>query len=152
MDLILWRHADADFSEPDLQRALTAKGRRQARAMAGWLGARLPDSCRILVSPALRALQSAEALERNFKVHPQLAPGAAPEHVLRVANWPTGKEPVLIVGHQPTLGQAAALLLCGQRQDWEVKKATAWWFVQREPNDPSSLYLKAVMGPDLIVN
>jgi phosphohistidine phosphatase len=151
MDLILWRHAEAEFGEPDLRRALTPKGQKQARRMAEWLTSQLPEGCRILVSPALRTLQTAEPLGRKFKVVPELAPGAEPEHVLRAANWPNAKEPVLVVGHQPTLGQVAALLLSGQAQDWNIKKANAWWLVQRDPLDPDSRYLKAVMAPDLIV-
>ncbi|MET3131305.1 phosphohistidine phosphatase [Oxalobacteraceae bacterium GrIS 1.11] len=151
MDLILWRHAEAESGAPDLERPLTLKGQKQARRMADWLGSQLPDSCRILVSPALRTLQTAEALGRKFKLHPELAPGAEAEDVLKVANWPASKESVLIVGHQPTLGQLAALLLTGEALDWEMRKAGAWWFSQREPGDPNSVYLKAVMGPDLVV-
>ena len=71
--------------------------------------------------------------------------------MLQAANWPNAREPVLVVGHQPTLGQVAAVLLSGQPQDWEMKKANAWWLVQRDPGDVFSLYLKAVMAPDLIV-
>lgn len=151
MDLILWRHAEAEAGEPDLERALTVKGQKQARRMADWLSSQLPDSCRVLVSPALRTLQTAEARGRKFKLHPELAPGAEPEEVLKVANWPAGKESVLIVGHQPTLGQLAALLLTGEEQEWEMRKASAWWFSQREPGDPLSVYLKAVMAHDLVV-
>jgi phosphohistidine phosphatase len=151
MDLILWRHAEAELSEPDLQRVLTPKGQKQARRMADWLASQLPETCKILVSPAVRTIQTAEALGRKFKVAPELAPDAEPEDVLRVANWPLGKEPVLIVGHQPTLGQVAALLLGGQAQDWNIKKANIWWIAQREALDPHGLYLRAVMAPDLIV-
>lgn len=151
MDLILWRHAEAEEGEPDLQRALTPKGQKQARRMAEWLTSQLPESCRILVSPAVRAVQTVEPLGRKFKLQPELAPGAAPQDLLRAANWPHAKEPVLVVGHQPTLGQVAALLLAGRPDYWNIKKAGVWWFVQREPADPESLYLKAVMGPDLIV-
>ena len=154
MDLILWRHAEAadpERGQSDMQRALTPKGQKQARRMAEWLTSQLPESCKVLVSPALRTLQTVEPLGRKFKVMPELAPGADPEEVLRAANWPNARDPVLIVGHQPTLGQVAALLMSGQAQYWEMKKASAWWFVQREPNDPGSLYLKAVMAPDLIV-
>ena len=151
MDLILWRHAEAEMSEPDLERALTPKGHKQARRMAEWLTTQLPENCRVLVSPARRCLQTVEALERKFKVMRELAPGAEAEDVLRAANWPNAKEAVLIVGHQPTLGQAAALLMTGELLDWEIKKANAWWFVQREALDPSSLYLRAVMSPSLIV-
>lgn len=154
MDLILWRHAEAneaDAGEDDLERALTAKGHKQARRMADWLTSQLPDSCRILVSPAVRAVQTAEALKRKFKIVQELSPGADAEDILLAANWPNAREPVLVVGHQPTLGQVAALLLSGQPQDWQIKKANAWWLVQRDPLDAYSLYLKAVMAPDLIV-
>ncbi|MFA9216213.1 MAG: phosphohistidine phosphatase SixA [Sphingomonadaceae bacterium] len=154
MDLILWRHAEAEEAYPglsDLERALTPKGQKQARRMGQWLDSQLPDSCRVLVSPAVRTLQTAEALGRKFKIHADLAPGADPDDVLKAANWPAGKESVLIVGHQPTLGLAAALLMTGEEQDWEIRKASAWWFAQRDPGDAGSLYLKAVMAADLAV-
>jgi phosphohistidine phosphatase len=151
MDLILWRHAEAEDSEPDLQRALTAKGHKQARKMAEWLGTQLPDGCKIFVSPARRTIQTVEPIGRKYRVAPQLAPGAGPLDILRTVNWPNAKETVLVVGHQPTLGQVAALLLTGKAHDWEIKKAAVWWFVQREAQDPDSLYLKAVITPELIV-
>ena len=37
MDLILWRHAEAEAGEPDDGRALTSKGHKQAEKMAAWL-------------------------------------------------------------------------------------------------------------------
>ena len=154
MDLILWRHAEAFDAEPgadDMERALTPKGQKQARRMAEWLTSQLPEGCKILVSPARRAIQTVEPLKRKYKVVNELAPGADAEDVLQAANWPNAREPVLVVGHQPTLGQVAAVLLSGQPQDWEMKKANAWWLVQRDPGDVFSLYLKAVMAPDLIV-
>jgi phosphohistidine phosphatase len=151
MDLILWRHAEAEEGTPDLQRALTPKGQKQARRMAEWLDTQLPEGCRILVSPSVRTLQTVEPLGRKYKVVTQLGPGATPQDLLRAANWPNAKEAVLIVGHQPTLGQLAALLIAGQDQQWEMKKASAWWIVQREAQDPDSAYLKAVMTPELIV-
>jgi len=85
MDLILWRHADAEPGEPDSERALTAKGVRQAERMAAWLDGHLPDRCRILVSPAERAQQTARALGRNFRTVPELAPGASAAAVLAAA-------------------------------------------------------------------
>ncbi|MFP5393868.1 MAG: phosphohistidine phosphatase SixA [Gammaproteobacteria bacterium] len=154
MDLILWRHAEAaeaEGGEDDLERALTAKGQKQARRMGEWLSSQLPDSCRILVSPAVRTRETAEGLQRKFKIVQELAPGADAEDVLLAANWPNSKEPVLVVGHQPTLGQVAALVMTGQPQDWQVKKASAWWIVRRDALDPYSVYLKAVLGPDQIL-
>jgi len=152
MDLILWRHAEAEPGHeglPDLERALTSKGQKQAKRMGKWLDSQLPESCRILVSPAVRTVQTAEGLGRKYKTHAELAPGAEPEAILQAANWPAGRETVVIVGHQPTLGQVAALLLTGEPLDWEMKKAGAWWFVQRDPDEP--LVLKAVMSADLVV-
>lgn len=151
MDLILWRHAEAEEGSPDLQRPLTAKGQKQARRMAEWLDSQLPEGCKILVSPALRTLQTVEPLGRKYKVVQEIGPGASAQDVLRAVNWPKGKEAVMVVGHQPTLGQVAALLVGGQEAYWEMKKANAWWIVQKEADDPDSLYLKAVMAPELIV-
>jgi phosphohistidine phosphatase len=151
MDIILWRHADAESGLPDLQRSLSAKGQTQARRMGEWLDAQLPDSCKILVSPARRTLQTAEALGRKFKPHPDLAPGFDAGDILKAANWPGARESVLIVGHQPTLGQLAALLLTGEEQDWDFGKASVWWFSQSEPGDAASVYLKAVMPHELLV-
>ena len=154
MDLILWRHAEAYDAQPgasDMQRELTPKGYKQARRMADWLTSQLPEGCKILVSPARRTVQTAEPLGRKFKIVPELAPSADAVDVLQAANWPYAREPVLVVGHQPTLGQVAALLLSGQALDWEMKKANAWWIVQRDLQDPDSVYLKAVMGPDLVM-
>ena len=115
MDLILWRHAEAEPGEPDLGRRLTAKGMQQAERMAKWLDRHLPATTRILSSPADRAQQTALALKRKFRVVPELAPGASAAAVLAAAGWPDAREPVLIVGHQPTLGEVAAFLLTGRR-------------------------------------
>lgn len=154
MDLILWRHAEAEDPQPgmsDLERALTGKGQKQARRMGQWLSSQLPDSCKVLVSPAVRTLQTAEALGRKYRIHNDLAPGADPADILKAANWPGNKDTVLVVGHQPTLGQVAALLMTGEDLDWDIRKASAWWFCQRDGGDPASLYLKAVMAADLVV-
>jgi hypothetical protein len=51
MNLILWCHAEAEDSFPDIERTLTEKGRKQAKKIAGWLKPRLPQKIRILVSP-----------------------------------------------------------------------------------------------------
>lgn len=148
MDLLLWRHAEAHPArdgQDDLDRALTAKGERQARRMAEWLNAHLAESTRVLVSPARRCQQTAEALGRPFKTLPSIAPDAAAQAVLEAARWPRAPEPVLIVGHQPTLGQAAALVLAGSPLPWAVKKGAVWWLRHRERDD---IVLQAVQSPD----
>lgn len=153
MDLILWRHAEAHpqrEGQSDLERSLTSKGERQAARMAEWLNQRLAASTRILVSPALRTRQTAEALSRNFKVVPALAPGWGVEELFRAANWPESNEPVLIVGHQPTLGEAAASILAGAEQPWAIKKAAVWWLRGRDRDGLVQVNLQAVQSADLL--
>jgi phosphohistidine phosphatase len=150
MELILWRHAEAELGEPDEGRKLTPKGHKQAWKVADWLDRNLPESCRILVSPAARTLETAEALGRKFKIHHDLAPDQSPQALLAAANWPDSREPVLIIGHQPTLGMVAAQLIGGLQQEWSIRKANVWWIAQRERGDITSNYLRAVIGPELV--
>ncbi|HTS21675.1 MAG TPA: phosphohistidine phosphatase SixA [Casimicrobiaceae bacterium] len=150
MDLILWRHAEAEPGEPDLGRRLTAKGIKQAERVAAWLDGHLPDTTRILVSPADRAQQTALTLKRKFRVVPELAPGATARDVLHAAGWPDAREPVLIVGHQPTLGEAAASVLAGEERPWSVRKAAVWWLSNRVRDGAAGVVLKVVVGPDFV--
>jgi phosphohistidine phosphatase len=150
MDLILWRHCEAEPGEPDLGRRLTSKGLKQAERMAAWLDAHLPDTCRILVSPADRAQQTALALQRKFKTIPELGPGASVSAVLVAANWPESREPVLIVGHQPTLGAVASFLLSGEEAYWSVRKGAVWWLSNRAKEGGAAVVLKVVQGPDFV--
>ena len=151
MDLILWRHAEAELARlghDDMQRSLTAKGQRQAKRMAEWLDERLPQSTRILVSPALRTQQTAQALARRFKTVNTLGPGFGAYDLLQAARWPDAEEPVLVVGHQPTLGVVAARLLALADHPWSVKKGAVWWLSRRERDGVVQLTLQAVHGPD----
>ena len=148
MELILWRHADADDTSPDLDRELTDKGRKQAARVADWLNPRLPPDIRILVSPATRAVQTAQALGRHYDVVSSLEPGASAEDVLSAADWPDATCPVMIVGHQPTLGQVAMELLSGQTGDLTVKKGGIWWFQGRNRMGELQVVLRAVAAPD----
>jgi phosphohistidine phosphatase len=150
MDLILWRHCEAEPGEPDLGRRLTSKGVKQAERMAEWLERHLPDSCRILVSPADRAQQTALALQRKFRTVPELAPGATVAAALAAANWPDSREPVLIVGHQPTLGMIASFLLSGEEAYWSVRKGAVWWLSDRVRESGAAVVLKTVLGPDYL--
>ena len=77
MHLILWRHAEAIDSVPDLERELTRKGHRQARKMAAWLNQQLPSRVRVIASPAKRAQQTASALADKIECVDSIAPGAS---------------------------------------------------------------------------
>lgn len=148
MDLLLWRHVDAADTTPDMARELSEQGRQQASRMADWLNPRLPPDIRILVSPAVRTVQTAQALGREYDVLPALAPGASAAEVLAAAGWPNSAYPVLIVGHQPTLGQVAMQVLTGQAGDTALKKGGLWWFQSRERMGQLQGVLRAVAGPD----
>lgn len=150
MDLILWRHAEAESGEPDHDRRLTAKGVKQAARVAAWLEQHLPDSCRVLVSPARRAQQTASALGRKFKTVADLAPGASVASVLGAANWPDSREAVLIVGHQPTLGEVASLLLAGEEAGWSIKKGAVWWLTDRDRDGSAAVLLRVAIGPEFV--
>ena len=139
MDLILWRHAEAlepAEAKDDLARALTAKGERQAQRMAEWLNQRMAHTTQILVSPALRCQQTAKALGKKFKTSPELAPD--------------GSEPVLVIGHQPTLGLVASFLLTETPQPWTIKKGAVWWIRGRQREGESQVVLQAVQAPDCL--
>ena len=153
MDLILWRHADAcELREGgnDLDRVLTTKGERQAQRMADWLNQRLAHSTRILVSQAVRCQQTAKALSRKFKTLQELAPDGNGEALLKAARWPDAGEPVLIVGHQPTLGFVASYLLSDRPAPWTIKKAAVWWIRGRNREDAQEIVLQAVQSPDCL--
>lgn len=152
MELILWRHAEAEPGgpdKPDEARELTEKGRKQARKMGEWLNRNLPGDCRILCSPAVRTVQTAEALGRKFKTNRALAPDASAEDILGAVDWPDSATPVLVVGHQPTLGHVASLLIAGTEQEWHLRKGSICWIATRGDGDADIPYLRVVLGADL---
>jgi phosphohistidine phosphatase len=150
MDLILWRHAEAADGTPDLARQLTTKGVKQAQDVAHWLRPRLPKHTRVIVSPAERTLQTAKALTADFEIVRDLAPGASPAAVLAAAGWPDQTGAVLVVGHQPTLGMVAAMLIAAEPMPWSIKKGGVWWLSYRVRGKQAQVVLRAVISPDLL--
>lgn len=150
MDLILWRHAEAEETQPDMARKLTARGHKHAARAAQWLQQRLPSRFVVLASPAERTRQTALALGVPFKTLPGLAPGASVAEILNCAEWPDRKGAVIVVGHQPDLGRVAAFLIAGEPGDWTIKKGGLWWLTNRVRNDDAQVVVRAVMAPDLL--
>jgi phosphohistidine phosphatase len=149
MDLLLWRHAEAVDGTPDHARELTQRGHKQARTMAAWLHQHRPRKLRVLVSPTVRTIETARAFTDEFERLAALSPDGNVAGMLSAAGWPDGGGAVLIVGHQPTLGRLAALLLSGQEADWTVKKGALWWFTNRVRNGETQTVLRAVVPHDL---
>jgi phosphohistidine phosphatase len=150
MDLILWRHADAEDGADDMRRALTDLGHKQAKKVGKWLDAHLPADTRILVSPAVRAQETAQGLGRKYVTQDELAPGADAVDVMHVSGWPEAKGTVLIIGHQPTLGRLTSMLLFGAEQEFTIKKGGLVWLTNRVRRDERQVVLKAALYPELL--
>jgi phosphohistidine phosphatase len=152
MDLIFWRHAEAEDErdgQSDLERELTARGQKQAARMAAWLDRHLPEGTRILCSPAVRCEQTVLALGRKFKLRHELQPGAAPAELLELAQWPRAKHPVMIVGHQPALGETLAQLLRVEGGECTIRKGAVWWLRTREREQGDQTLVWAVVCPEV---
>jgi len=153
MDLILWRHAEAVEVAPggdDMARVLTPRGEKQAARMAAWLDRQLPDSARIWVSPSRRTEQTAQALERKFRLSPTLGPMGTSEQLLELVQWPNAKGCVLVIGHQPTLGQTIASLLGLNASECSVKKGSLWWLRSREREAGAQTVVVTVQSPEVL--
>jgi phosphohistidine phosphatase len=154
MELILWRHAEAEDraqgSNEDSARELTRRGHKQAQRMAAWLAPRLDASWRILVSPARRTLQTIEPLGRDFEESDAVGLSATALTVLQAARWPDGARNVVVAGHQPTLGNVAARLLDGHEADVSIRKGAVWWFVTRDRDGQLETVLRAVIDPETL--
>jgi phosphohistidine phosphatase len=169
MDLILWRHADAedgpDFSPPtsglslagpsnvvdaDLHRCLSARGHKQSSRMAKWVDRTLTNSARVLVSPAMRCEQTVVALGRKYKTCPELAPWASVDDLLGLVHWPSAKLPVLVVGHQPTLGLVVTRLLGVDGDELSFRKGAIWWLRSRERDGQIQTVVVTVQSPEFL--
>ena len=175
MNLVLWRHAEAADGAPDLERELTARGRKQAARVGGWLRSHLPAGFKVIASPAARACQTAEALDPAFALDDRLAPWRDAKDYLIVAGWPpagkaAGKADrsaggkaagnaddnaddsrcVVLVGHQPVIGWVASTLLTGGPIGWSVKKGAAWWLHTRIRDGQREVVLRTVLNPDML--
>ena len=142
MELILWRHADAEDGAHDMARRLTPKGLEQAAAMAKWLRAHLPGEYTLLASPAVRAQQTAAALGPPITER-ALAPGASVAAIVKAAQRHRGI--VIVVGHMPDLGRAAAELVADARTEWSIEKGALWWLAGDAP-----ARIKAVVSPEML--
>ena len=150
IELLLWRHADAEDGIPDAGRALTKKGLKQAKQVAAWLKPRLPSDCLILASPAKRAQQTAAALELPYGTDKRIGVQADIADLVAASNWPERTGTVVLVGHQPTLGRIAAWLLTGEPADWTIRKGALWWFSGRARYGDTEIILRAVVSPELL--
>ena len=153
MDLILWRHAEAiELAESgnDMDRHLTPKGERQTARMSIWLDRVLPQGTRIFCSPATRCEQTVMALGRRYKLREELSPNGQAQEVLDLVQWPVAKGAVMVVGHQPYLGQVVAKLFDMKPGECSNKKASVWCIKTKAHESVLQTSLHAVQSADLV--
>lgn len=154
-NIIVWRHAEAELADEtsgkdDIARMLTSKGRRQSRSMARWLKQNLPKDTMLLCSPAMRCVQTAEALKHKITVHQALHPGANLQEILDVlANLEYAQSNLLIVGHQPWLGQLVTHLTGFSGAELNVKKGAIWW-LRQSFNQAYQYNVLSVLAPNFL--
>ena len=122
--------------------------------MADWLRHHAPEGATLLASRALRSQQTAAALTSRCKIARGLDPGRGVEELLAVVEWPEGGGDsgcVIAVGHQPTLGRTAALLLGGAEADWTIKKGAIWWFSNRVRVGETQTVLRTVLAAEEVM-
>lgn len=149
-DLILWRHAEAEIllhGQSDLERALTKKGHKQAKQMAAWLRKYLPRQTYVMSSPAVRTRETVAYWGDDWQEDNRLAPEQPlPPMLQLLAQSPF--EHMMLVGHQPWIGELAAHCLGMEDAQLSIKKGAIWWLRLPKAGPPYKLY--SVQAPDLV--
>lgn len=120
MVLYVVRHAEAEEraeNRPDEWRHLTDKGRKAAALTAKAIAGLGPKPRLILTSPLTRAVQTAEIAVgfacRKYRVRAStlLLPGSDVAELVEYLKTCDGAKRVMLVGHEPQLGELVATLL-----------------------------------------
>ena len=119
--LLLLRHGiaeDAQRDQRDEDRRLTGEGKRKLRsAVGGMRDIGIPVET-ILTSPLRRARETAAIVAEGYDrddviVMPALAPGGGADAVLDALAAYRDSSAIVLVGHQPDMGELASTLLVG---------------------------------------
>ncbi|MCZ6670449.1 MAG: histidine phosphatase family protein [Acidobacteria bacterium] len=121
IDLILLRHADAstagkDGNGRDEERPLSSRGMAQSRRAAAAIREWGIQINAILASPYLRTRQTAECVAASLHTGirpvlcPDLLPEADPAGILNTLSSDPPGDRILLVGHQPQLGNILSCL------------------------------------------
>ncbi|WP_234283741.1 MULTISPECIES: phosphohistidine phosphatase SixA [unclassified Halomonas] len=116
--LFIMRHGEAIAGRPDSERELSAQGQVEAERMAGWFGRQPLAGARVLVSPFVRARQTAGHVGRALGVEPEVLPFVTPDDApTAVIEWllaNTDEAPLVLVSHMPLVGLLTGLLVEGR--------------------------------------
>ena len=115
MELYLLRHAVPEgrsISGKDSDRELSTQGRMEFIEFLNTLRRLRVTPDKVICSPFVRARQTAEllALEPNIELDDRLRPDGLPIEVV-LQNLAAGTRSLLLIGHQPSIGDLAAMLL-----------------------------------------
>jgi phosphohistidine phosphatase len=156
MRLLVVRHADAEPTRTtDADRRLTGKGRGQADRLANYLKGIGLTPGRVVTSPYLRAVETAQPIVETagglLVEDSALAPGMAPEDAAAVlAHECDPDETVVLVGHQPDLGELCAWLMGLRDSDaLAMKKGVLAVFSLAHPRAGEAV-LQAFLPPKLL--
>ncbi|MHC4871720.1 MAG: phosphohistidine phosphatase SixA [Planctomycetota bacterium] len=156
MQLLLVRHADAENTiTSDFARKLTGKGHKQAKQLAEYLAEKGITADRIIVSPLVRAKETADylndSLQPEIYVEDQtLACGMTPREACSLLRSFGEEESIILVGHEPDMSESAAYL-CGMDDSYNIsfKKAACAVFEIDNPGKGNGS-LKAFINPKYI--
>jgi len=126
MQLYLVRHGVArDISEPgvinDVDRPLSPQGEACTRQVAAGLARLSPRISRVISSPLLRAMQTAEIFSQALAIGGAVEPCdalASEHHIEEVIQWIKGQSDggLMLVGHMPSLALMVSRLVCGSNE------------------------------------
>jgi len=121
-EIVILRHAQAEpgaAAQRDFDRALSERGRDEAKAVARWFSEHGLRFDRVVSSPAARARETAElAVPAGTSVELDAAVyDATPGTLLTVLDRHAGGGRTLLVGHNPGLEQLVALLTEGRSDE-----------------------------------
>jgi len=157
MELFLIRHAhavDGDGMRDD-DRPLSKEGRKQALDVGGALARQKVRFARMVTSPLVRAVETAELVavalgfDGGLDVHDSLRPDGSWKQLLRELLQEHGDEPLALVGHEPTIGHYLSKLVHQKglsmskgavvRLDWHDSETPAGvvWTLSPKRLDPS---------------
>jgi phosphohistidine phosphatase len=136
MDCILVRHGIAvepdEWDGTEENRPLTEKGKRRVRQAAEGLAALDCEPTHLFTSSFVRAYDTARLLRSvvcptlKVETREELIVGAKPERLVELFRTLPSDAVVVCVGHEPQLGEAVSLLLCGKAlSNFPFKKAGA---------------------------
>jgi len=129
MHLYILRHANADTeAATDSARTLSEKGEEQAREVAQFCRAHRIQPSVIFASPLIRAQQTAKPVAKELNVAVTtarwLACGAKPDVILAELAALGDVRAVMLVGHEPDLGNLIAHLLGAAAETIHVRKGS----------------------------